>query len=160
MTKQFNTLAIISIIITSSLTNNANGMMGRYLLTLAGDTCLIASAMTMLTKDMTPDDEKAFLEFGKPSQLSQIRTDVQKILPYAPLLIPGGIILSVGGRLGMLTKAPIKGTLLAGISIPINAALVASAYWIRMEQVPNNAGIVDKAKDKIHEELKRWQEKK
>jgi hypothetical protein len=149
MAKQFNTLAIISIIITSGLTHNAHGMMGRYLLTLAGDACLIASAGSMLTKNMTPDDEKTFLEFGKPSQLSQIQTDAQNILPYAPLLMPGGIVLSVGGRLGMLTKAPIRGTLLAGTSIPINAALIASAYVIRLEQAPNNAGIINKAKDTL-----------
>jgi hypothetical protein len=156
MTNQFNTLMIITVIIASGLTHNANGMMGRYLLTLAGDACLLASAGAMLTKEMRPEDEKTFLELGKPSQLSQIRADAQKVLPYAPLLIPGGTVLSVGGRLGIIAKGSgamgkAGGLLLAGVSVPTNAALVTSAYLIKMEQVPGNADLINKTKDKLHE---------
>jgi hypothetical protein len=138
---------VATLIVACATTAQTNAMMARYLVTLAGDACLTAgSAAIAWTKQGMPTEvQNEFLKHGgKPSHINQMKCDAEKIAPHAPLLIPGGLVLSVGGRLSMLNR--LRGLVLAPISVPINLGLIAVGYGIRMEQAPD-ATIMDKAKD-------------
>lgn len=161
MTYRDATLRVFSIIILSMcLTQNVNAMTTKWLLALAGDACIAASLCSLAVKNMSIEERIRFRIQAPPSVYSQICTDAHSISPYFSLMIPVGLILSSGSRIGMIVKGSgalgkIGGVIIAGISIPVNAALVASAYNLRLSSAMENAGVVGKAKDSAWSWLKK-----
>ena len=141
-------MTVATLIVGCITVCQTNAMMTRYIVTLAGDACLSAgsAAMAYTKLEIPHEAQSEFLkQGGKPSQLTQINCDAKKVAPYAPILIPGGLAFSVGGRLSMLNR--LRGFVLAPISIPINLGLIAVGYGIRIDQAPN-ANLFDKGADK------------
>jgi hypothetical protein len=145
------------ILATSIATAQMNAMMGSYLATLAGDAVLLATGCSATVKQELNVEIQARLvseRFFTLSQISQIKTDVNRIEQYLPILLPVAVVLSIGGRLGMISKAIIRGGLLASASAPINLTLIGGAYCMRLDQTPD-AGIVAKTGDTALNMLKR-----
>ncbi len=140
------TLAVLIVACTATVQTNA--MMGRYLAASFGDLCLSAGILSMLVNQkMTLNDQQKMLQRGATfSQLSQLKRDATKIAPYAPILICGGAVLSIAGRISMIEKATDRGLALAGVSIPTNILIILTAYCARVAQAPD-AGLLDRGTD-------------
>ena len=141
-------LLTTSIAVICFTTISTNAMMGWYLTALAGDlffTAGMGSLKLTVKNGMTNDDHKELKErASKQSDITQLKCDAVRVAPYAPVLVPGGMVLSVGSRLSML-KGP-RGLMFAAGSVPLNAMLIGMGYNIRLLQSPD-AGITDKVAD-------------
>ena len=64
--------------------------------------------------------------------MGMIYNDANAIRPYVPLLLPCGFLISAGIRTHTVVNSPVKGTFKAGISIPLNLALILGTYAFRI----------------------------
>lgn len=146
------------IVLSVCLTQNANAMMSKWLLALAGDACLVASYTSLSVKNLSKEELIAYRRRQvSPSMYNQICKDIDSISPYIPWMIPVGLIVASGSRFGMIAKnssvlGEIGGITCALVSIPVNLALIGSAYSIRLDSAKENAGVVDRAKDLVWEQ--------
>ncbi len=131
------TLAVL--IVACTATAQTNAMMGRYLAVSFGDLCLSAGILAMLVNQkMTLENQHKMVQQGATfSQLKQLKCDATKIAPYAPILIFGGGVLSIAGRISMIKKATTCGLAIAGFSIPANILLILTTYTARVAQAPD-----------------------
>lgn len=129
--------------------------MNGYVLALAGDIGTVMAAGSTYIKKQPLGHQ---LELGKhvpPSVVYQIYKDADTIYPYVPYLVAAPI-LSCAGRFYMISQASgalgTLGTLsLAGISIPLHAALITSVYAARLYIAYEQAGIRGKTANLIWE---------
>lgn len=142
------TVKITSLLVLGVAPVSTNAMMLRYLSSLAGDACFLTSAGALeATQNMTLEKQKQMLEAGaKPSQISQLKKDAAIIAPYAPLLLPVGVLLSVCSRISMIKRSPGSGLLLTALSVPLNTLLICSSINARTLQAPDT-NVIDKASD-------------
>ncbi len=140
-------ITLVAFIVACTTTVQTNAMMGQSLIVLFGDLCLSAGISAIVSQKMTVDIQQQMLQHGVTfSQFGQLKHDAKKIAPYVPILIAGGAVLSIAGRISMIKKATARGFALAVLSVPVNGLLIASGAYARLEQAPD-ADLTDKAAD-------------
>lgn len=124
-----------------------------WLGTIAGDASLVAGIASLaIGKAPAEDKLKGIVNssnFLSSTQIYTIFDDAGKVRPYIPLLLPIGAALSIGTRIGMFIDSPLGGIFRAGTSAPLNLALIAVVYGLRLYCAPENAGIIGEAADNL-----------
>jgi hypothetical protein len=142
----------LSLLMAGCLAQSSQAMLSKSLLALTGDACLCATAASLYVKNAKQNMSLAqHLELRKqvpPSVYDQVCKDVDTISPYVPLLLPVGVTLSVGARLGMVARGSgvlgkVGGLFLAGVSMRVNPTLILYAYGARLQSAMDNAGVKD-----------------